>query len=180
MGPVHARLRGLPRPGVGQARPRRRRALRAGVPGGLPVRPVLDHDPAPPGDLQGGLQGLRDRRGGGLHRRGPGTAARRSRHHPQQGQGRRVDRERRRRAGAAGRGRPGRSRLVLRPRPGHPPRPPHHRRRPPDVPGVRGPCQGPQVPRLPLRRPDHGLRPDAGLRPRQRPPGRLLSPLRAA
>ncbi|CAG6396030.1 hypothetical protein SCOCK_390031 [Actinacidiphila cocklensis] len=137
----------------------------------------MDHDPAPQGDLQGGLQGLRDRRGGRVHGHGPGAAAGRSRDHPQPGQGRRVDRQRAGRTGAAGRGRPRRPRLVLRPRPRDPSGAPHHRRRPADLCGVRGPCQGPQGPRLPLRRPDDGVRPDAGVRPGQRPPRRLLGPL---
>ena len=62
LGPVHRGLRGVPRRGVGPPGPRRRRPLRAPQPGGLPVRSVLDHDPAPPPGLPRRLRRLPDRR----------------------------------------------------------------------------------------------------------------------
>ena len=65
------------------------------------------------------------------------------------------DRQRPRRA-CSGAGRPRRAALVV--RAGRAPAPGHARRRRRDLPGVVGDGQGTEAARLPVRRPDHGLR----------------------
>ena len=62
-GAVDAGLRGLPRPGVGQADPRRRRPVRAADARGVPVRSLVADDPAQAGELPGGLRWFRHRPG---------------------------------------------------------------------------------------------------------------------
>ena len=61
VGREHARLRRLPRRGVGQAGARRPRALRAAVPGGVPVRALVADDPAQARGLPRRLRRLRAR-----------------------------------------------------------------------------------------------------------------------
>ena len=64
--PLGARRAGvprLPRLRVGRAGHQRGRTVRAAEPGGLPVRPVLDHHPAQAGGLPGGLRRLRPANG---------------------------------------------------------------------------------------------------------------------
>ena len=73
------RLPRLPRHGVGPPGPRRRRALRTALPGGVPVRTVLADDPAPPGGVPRRLRRLQDPGGRRVHRRRRAAAARRRR-----------------------------------------------------------------------------------------------------
>ena len=63
LGSQLARIRALPRRGMGPPRVRRARPLRAHGARGLPVRALLDHDPAQARELPQRLRGLRDREG---------------------------------------------------------------------------------------------------------------------
>ena len=68
-GARHARLRALPRRGVGPAGARRRRAVRAALPRGVPVRALVADDPAQARGVPRRVRGLRDRGGRALRRR---------------------------------------------------------------------------------------------------------------
>ena len=78
VGRLHARLRALPRRGVGAAGHGRPRPLRAHGARGLPVRPLVAHDPAQARELPRGVRRLRDRRGGALRRARRGRACSRT------------------------------------------------------------------------------------------------------
>ena len=83
-----ARVRLLPRRGVGPAGPDRRRPLRAAHARGVPVRPVVADDPAQAAGVPGGVRGLRHRRGRGVRRRRPRPPHGRRRHRAQPAQDR--------------------------------------------------------------------------------------------
>ena len=107
-------------------------------------------------------------------RRRPPPERRRDRPPPRQDRG--GDRQRQ----GGGRSEPaaGRARLVPRARTGAPGGAVQPRRPPVGHSGVDRALERAQAPRLPLRRPDNGLRRDAGVWPRQRPPAGLLGPRR--
>ena len=98
-----------------------RRAVRAAVAGGVPVRAVLADHPAQASRVPRGVRRLRRRRGRRVRRRRRRPAARRRRHRPQPGEDRGDDRERPRGpVDACRRGSTsccGRSRPPARPRP---------------------------------------------------------------
>ena len=108
VGAERARVRGLPRRRVGPPGPRRPGDVRADLPRGVPVRPVLADHPAQAGELPQGVRRVRHRLGGGVHRRGPGAAAGRRGHRAQPGQDQRRHHQRPGRPGAGRRAeRPG-------------------------------------------------------------------------
>ena len=92
--PDYARL---PRRGVGPPGPRRRRAVRAALPRGVPVRPLVADDPAQARGVPRGVRRLRDRRGRALRRRRRRAADGRRGDRPQPGEDRGGDRQRPRR-----------------------------------------------------------------------------------
>ena len=162
----------LPRRGVGPPGPRRARPLRAALPRGLPVGALVADDPAQARGLPGGVRGLRPRPGRGVRRaRRRAAARRRRRSSATAARSRRRSRTRGRRSPCA------------RPEPLHelfwayaPER--HEAPRARGLArldaGVDGALEAAEAARLPVRRPDDGLRGHAGLRRRQRPSGRLL------
>ena len=179
VGGVDAGVRPLPRRGVGPAGPRRRRAVRAAVPGGVPVGAswltILRKREAfrsafagfeidavaafGPGDVErlmgdAGIVRNRAKIDAALANARAAAALRRtaSRWPPSSG-----DSHPRAAAGA-----------------------PDARRRPRGDIRVDGARPRPQAARLPLRRADHRVRADAGVRARRRPPGGMLRPRRRA
>src|SRR3954452_1044564 len=109
VGGLDGGVRGLPRRRVGAPGARRARVVREGLLGGVPVRAVVDHDPAQARALPRGLCRLRPRGRGGVPRAGRGPADGRRGDRPQPGEDPGHDHQRPR---GAGRG-PGRARVVL-------------------------------------------------------------------
>src|SRR4051794_33907435 len=171
LGHERAGVCALPRRGVGHDAARRRRAVRADDPGGLPVRPVVDHDPAQARGLPRRVRGVPHREGRPVRSGRRGAAHGRRGHRPQPRQDHRGGQQRAGRAGAAG----GARRAAVVVRAGRSAAPPGHPgRRPRDQSRVGRDGQGAETARLRLRRSDHRLRPHAGDRHGRRPRGHVL------
>ena len=169
----------LPRRGVGPAGARRRRALRAALPRGVPVRALVADDPAQARELPRRVRRLRDRRrwprfgDADVERLMADAGIVRNRA--------KIEAAIANARAAAEGGDLERADLVVRAGPDAPPGAAQLRRRPGGHAGVDGTGQGPEEARLPLRRADDRLRADAGVRDRQRPPrGLPCRDLRAA
>ena len=151
---------------------RRPRHLRADRAGGVPVRPVVAHDPAQAGELPRRVRGLRHRGGRRVRRARRRAAARRRRHRPPPRQDRGGDRRTPRRGGDA---RAGESlaELVWSHAPSRPARAP---RSAGDIPAItpESTALSKEMKRRGFRfvGPDDRLRGHAGVRHRQRSPRR--------